>query len=49
MWKIDPSTNMYTKTSMIIYKLRVKHVCSSVTTLWNSRKEGKEKKMVKHQ
>jgi hypothetical protein len=43
------SRNLYTKTSMIIYKLRWKHVCNSGITLWNSGKERKEKRMIEHQ
>jgi hypothetical protein len=39
MWKIDPKINIYTKTSMIIYKLR----CRTSFLQWNSEKEGKEK------
>jgi hypothetical protein len=27
----------------------IEHVCNSGTTLWNSEKEGKEKKMIEHQ
>jgi hypothetical protein len=38
--------NIYIKTSMIIHKL----ICSnSGITLWNSGKEGKEKRMIEHQ
>jgi hypothetical protein len=41
--KIDPKINIYTKRNMIMYKLIVEQVCNSVTTLWNSEKERKEK------
>jgi hypothetical protein len=49
MGKIDPKTNIYTKSSMITYKLSVEHVCNSERTLWNSGKEGKEKRTIEHQ
>jgi hypothetical protein len=50
MWKIDPSINIYTKTSMIIYTNSVvEHVCDSGTTLWNSGKVRKEKRMIEQQ
>jgi hypothetical protein len=31
---------------MIIYNLYAEHVCNSGTALWNSREEGKEKRMI---
>jgi hypothetical protein len=49
MGKIDPKRNIYTKTSMIIYNSNVEHVCNSGATLWNSGKEGKEKRKIEHQ
>jgi hypothetical protein len=47
MGKIDPKINIYTKTSMIICKLRCRTL--SRATLWNSGKEEKEKRMIEHQ
>jgi hypothetical protein len=49
MWKIDPKINIYTKTSMIYTNSDVEHVCNNGTTLWNSGKEGKEKKKIEQQ
>jgi hypothetical protein len=49
MWKIDPKINIYTKTNMIYTNSIVEHVCNSGTTLWNSGKEGKEKRMLEFQ
>jgi hypothetical protein len=49
-WNIDlKDKHINTKTSMIIYKLNVEHVCNSGTSLWDSGKEGKEKRMTEHQ
>jgi hypothetical protein len=45
MEKRDPKINIYRKPSMIIYK----HDYNSGATLWNSGKEGKEKRMIEHQ
>jgi hypothetical protein len=39
--------NIYTKTSMITHKLI--HVRNNGASLWNSEKEGKEKRMMEHQ
>jgi hypothetical protein len=39
MWKIDPTTNIYTKTSMIIYKLR----CRTRLLQWNYSMELRER------
>jgi hypothetical protein len=41
-WKIDPKINIPTKTGSHTNSV-VEHVCNSVTTLWNSGKERKEK------
>jgi hypothetical protein len=49
MWKIDPKINIYTKTSMVIYKLTCRTRFNSGTALWNSGEEGKEKRMIEHQ
>jgi hypothetical protein len=46
-WKIDPKINIYTKTNMIYTNSVAEHVCNSVTTLWKSGKERKEKRMIK--
>jgi hypothetical protein len=48
MWKIDLKTNISTKTSVIINS-EIEHVCNSGTTIWNSGKERKEKRMIEHQ
>jgi hypothetical protein len=48
MWKIDAKINIYTKISMSYTNSDIEHVCKSGTTLWNSRKEGKEE-MLEHQ
>jgi hypothetical protein len=44
MWKIDPKINIYTKTSMIIYKLRSRTCYNSGTTLRNWGKRERKKK-----
>jgi hypothetical protein len=48
MWKIHPKINIYSKPNMNIYKLRCRTCFNSGTTLWNSGKEEKEKKMIEH-
>jgi hypothetical protein len=43
----DRSKDKYMhKTSMIVYKLRCRNICSSGSTLWNSEKEGEEKRVI---
>jgi hypothetical protein len=49
MWMTDPKINIYTKTSIIYRNSDEEHDCSSGTTLWNSGKEGKEKRKREHQ
>jgi hypothetical protein len=47
MWKIDPKDKHKHKNKHWSYAyLYVKHVCNSGTTLWNSREEEKEKRMI---
>jgi hypothetical protein len=46
MLKTDPKININTETSMIIYKSTLGN---SGTTLWNSGKEEKEKRMIEQQ
>jgi hypothetical protein len=45
MWKINPKINMYTKTSIIIYKLKVRTFLLTVELLygtWGKRGRKKE-------
>jgi hypothetical protein len=41
--------NVYTKQTCSYTNLYVEHVCNSGATLWNSGKEGKERRMIEHQ
>jgi hypothetical protein len=49
MWKIDPKDKHIHKNKHEHIQTHVEHVCNSETTLWNSGKEGKEKRMIEHQ
>jgi hypothetical protein len=45
-WKIDPKNKHTHEKNMIIYNSYVEHACNSGTTLWNSGKEGREKRLL---
>jgi hypothetical protein len=47
IWKTDSKINIYTKQAWSYTNSDVEYICG--TTLWNSRKERKEKRMTEHQ
>jgi hypothetical protein len=49
MWMIDPKDKHIHKNKHDPINSHVEHVCNSETILWNSRKEGKEKRTLEHQ
>jgi hypothetical protein len=49
MWKTDPKDKHIHKNKHNHTNSYVEHVCNSGTTLWNSGKEGKQKRMIEHQ
>jgi hypothetical protein len=44
-WKMDPKINTYTKQAQSYTNPDVERVCNSGTALWNSGKEGREKRV----
>jgi hypothetical protein len=49
-WKIAPKDkHRHTQKIWSHTNSYVKNVCNSVTVLWNSGKEGKEKKLIEHE
>jgi hypothetical protein len=49
MWKIDPKDERIQKfQARSCTNSDEEHVCNSGSTLWNSRKEEKEKTMIQH-
>jgi hypothetical protein len=48
LWKIQ-KINIHTQKKTTYPNSDVEHVCNSGTTVWNSGKEEKEKRMIEHQ